>query len=427
MQHLLARPLASALSAAVLLGACGAEPATPARYVPATSAGVPGASAAVSGSDTGAAGDSSQPAMIANPNDPLVIKQQLQADAVLKGSCASASVRSQLLPSNLLFVIDRSGSMLCNPPPTTDSASCEQDPTRVDAKLPSKWEIIKDALKAAMAKLPKSTRVGISYFSNDDRCGVNSTPSVAIEALAAQQLTALGSSLDGTQPAGGTPLVGATILAYKHLHELALAGQSPGNDFVVLLTDGEQSEQCGSPMLCASAEECTSLLLQEVPKAAGPGADIRTFVIGAPGSEPARAVLSQIAVQGKTAADGCTPALNDCHFDMTRQSDFSAALTGALATISGETSRCELPLPASDADSGVLDLTRVNVVYTPSDGKARVLPQDTRMPCDAGANGWQYSPNSASIRLCGAACSEVRSEAAARLDVVLGCPIAGPS
>jgi hypothetical protein len=328
----------------------------------------------------------------------------------------------------LLFVLDRSGSMSCNPPPLTASPACEADPQRAALDQPSKWEITRDALKAAMSALPASTRVGISYFSTDDRCGVTSSPSVPIQSLAAAQLEVLGRSLDATQPGGGTPLVGATILAYKHLHELALRGESAGNAFVVLLTDGEQSEQCGNPARCESAEQCTELLLrEEVPKAAGPGADIRTFVIGAPGSEPARAVLSEMAVRGRTAAEGCDPSSAACHFDMTQESDFSNALTGALSAISGETSRCELPLPEPEADAGALDLTQINVVFTPSSGRGRVVPQDNRMGCDAGANGWQFSADGTSIRLCGGACREVRSEPEARLDVVLGCPVQGPS
>lgn len=366
-------------------------------------------------------------AVVIAKTGPTVVKQQeTDAQSVLDGSCAVASVRSKLVPSNLLFVIDRSGSMLCNPPPTTGSPDCEAAPRRARTDEPSKWEITKRALKSALAQLPSSTRVGISYFSNDDRCGVHSQPSVAISELADMQRSALGASLEATEPGGGTPLVGATILAYKHLHDLDLAGQT-GNDFVVLLTDGEQSEQCGSPMRCSTAEECTDLLLQEVPKAAGRGADIRTFVIGAPGSEPARTVLSAMAVAGKTAAPGCDPASGECHFDMTRERDFSAALSSALGAISGEAARCELPLPEPEDDAGQLDLSLINVVFTPGTGKARVLPQDIRLGCDAGANGWQFTESNAAIRLCGSSCADVRSEPSAQLDVVLGCPIQGPS
>jgi hypothetical protein len=226
-------------------------------------------------------------------------------------------------------------------------------------------------------------------------------------------------------PGGGTPIVGATILAYKHMHELALAGKITGNEFIVLITDGAQSEMCANPPACTDAASCVDLLVnQEVPKAANAGVGIRTFVIGVPGSEPARSVLSQIAKQGETAPPGCDPQQGNCHFDMTMVTDLGAALSTALAAISGQAISCELDLP--QPMSGKLDLTLVNVVYSPSDGSGpKVLPQDAHAACDMGANGWQYADNNQKIKLCGQTCDSVRFDAAARVDVVLGCPVQG--
>src|SRR4029077_18530276 len=65
------------------------------------------------------------------------------------GGCASSTVKGELIPANLLFVIDRSGSMNCNLPPITSSSDCEAKPERADSTKPSKWEIIRDALKSA--------------------------------------------------------------------------------------------------------------------------------------------------------------------------------------------------------------------------------------------------------------------------------------
>ena len=64
-----------------------------------------------------------------------------RADEILRGSCKTSTVESKLLPANILFVLDRSASMQCNPPPTTQSAACEQEPMRSRANQPSKWEI----------------------------------------------------------------------------------------------------------------------------------------------------------------------------------------------------------------------------------------------------------------------------------------------
>jgi hypothetical protein len=200
------------------------------------------------------------------------------------GGCASSTIKAELLPANLLFVIDRSGSMNCNLPPITSSADCEAKPERVDSTQPSKWEIIRDALKSALAALPPTASAGISYFSNDDECGVQSAASVEVKPIDATQISALNASLDGVKPAGGTPIVGATILGYKHMHQQL---DLPGNDFVVLLTDG--SESC-------TPEDVPALLQTQVPNALLVG--IRTFSIGVPGSEQARGFLSQIAYAG---------------------------------------------------------------------------------------------------------------------------------
>jgi hypothetical protein len=75
----------------------------------------------------------------------------------------------------------------------------------------------------------------------------------------------------------------------------------------------------------------------------------------------------------------------------------------------------------------VLDLERVNVVYSPGDGSdAKLIVQDTRNACDAGADGWQYSDDQTKIRLCGSICETVRTDAGSRVDVVIGCPVQGP-
>lgn len=348
-------------------------------------------------------------------------------DAILEAGCATSSMLSALLPSNLLFVIDRSSSMACNPPPTTDSQTCELDSVRAQPLLPSKWEITRDAVLDAIDALPQDTVVGLSYFSNDDSCGVHSMPSVALAPLGGAQRSAIRASLSNVEPAGPTPLVGAVILAYRHLHAQALAGAITGNKYVVLLTDGQQSEACNDAARCGDGGACTDLLIEtEVPKAAGPGVWIKTFVIGAPGSEPARVVLSRMALAGGTARPSCEPEAGTCHFDMTTQTDFSEALSSALTAISGRAALgCELSMPRPP--SGEVDPTRVNVVYSPADGSApKVVPQDARAGCDEGANGWQYADGGTKIRLCGPTCEIVREDRGARLDVVLGCPVRGP-
>jgi hypothetical protein len=370
----------------------------------------------------GADGGAAVPGRTPDAREPLPIPE---VDTIFEDGCATATARAELLASNVLFVVDRSSSMICNPPPTTSSVVCEQDSLRADPAAPSKWEIVRSALKNAIATLPSATLAGLSYFSNDDSCGVHSLPSVAIAELTPVQRSAIDVSLANVKPSGATPLVGATILAYHHLHGAALEGRLRGNKFVVLLTDGEQSEMCSDTARCNGAQQCTALIESEVRKAAGPGVGIKTFVIGAPGSEPARRVLSQMAELGGTAPANCSVEQGTCHFDMTRRPEFGVALSEALASIAGRTLSCELPIPA--AGSVEVDPRRLNVVYSPGDGRApQVVLKDDRMPCDAGASGWQYSEDASRIRLCGSACDRVRQDAGARVDVVLGCQVRVP-
>ncbi|MDH5671309.1 MAG: VWA domain-containing protein [Myxococcales bacterium] len=352
--------------------------------------------------------------------------RKLNVDAIFGSECEGDSYYSPLVSANLLFVLDRSASMACNPPPTTASADCETNPQRVDATIATKWEITRGALTRAIGALRSATSVGVSYFSNDDACGVHEQPSVPIRPLSDAQRSAILASLDNVEPAGATPLVGATILAYRHMHSEALEGRIRGKKFVVVLTDGEQSDSCSDPAHCGNASACTDLLLdEEIPKASGAGVNIRTFVIGAPGSEGARTVLSRMASAGETALDGCDPEAGNCHFDMTTEEDFATALESALVEIAGRALTCELSMPKPKG--GEVDLGLVNVVYSPGSGSTlRVIGRDDSLPCDAGANGWQYADDNKTIRLCGHSCNTVKVDPRARVDVVLGCPSQRP-
>jgi von Willebrand factor type A domain len=369
---------------------------------------------------------------------------QLQGNA----SCAAKSYRSAELPASVLFVLDRSGSMACNPPPEQDSASCEASPAPKDGTRPSKWQITVDALKQVFTGLVaknSTANIGLTFFSNDNTCGVQSAPSVPVKRLTAAQASMLTNALDATTPNGGTPMVGAATLAYAYLHQEA--NQAPGcvepcgargNRYVVLITDGADS--CPMPMraqdaaACNAAGGCSNYLVGKVaPDAAS--ANIRTFVIGAPGSEPARGYLSELAFVGRTARNGgacvhsATGTTGDCHFDMTTSQNFASALSDALGQISGAALGCEFSLPDS-GESVTPD--KVNVQYQAANSNSAVcFPFDERA-CEGQANGWQFakkadgSKDLSRVVLCGDACNKVRSDSAAKVDVVLGCATIGP-
>ncbi len=339
--------------------------------------------------------------------------------------CAKETATADLKPANLLFVIDRTGSMNCNPPPLQSTAECEVTPTKKDPSQQSKWEITRDALKDAIQALYDATHtstlpvpsVGIMYFNDDDYCHPPDQPVVDVAELSVPQINTLNISLDAVIPKGDTPIVGAMMRAYEYLY--AHASEFKGNLFVVLLTDG--AETCDIPnkdFLLGKTKEVADAL------------GIRTFVLGAPGSDTARSFLSQLAFNGGTPSNQTcqhdpseAEDVGDCHIDMTQSSDFKTTLKDALQKVSGEALSCELDVP--QPDGGVeFDPNQVNVAYssTENDAGETWLPRDDTS-CNDSNKGWQYKDSShTKILLCGSACAMVKSDPHASVSVILGCP-----
>jgi hypothetical protein len=367
----------------------------------------------------------------------------LCADLEGRVGCTAQSYQSEELPASILFVVDRSGSMSCNTPADGQSSeACEKKPETANINKPSKWQITVAALKDVFNKLNQSgARAGLMFFSNDGTCGVNSdldSGGVSLQLINSSHVSLLTKALEQQNPAGGTPLVGATILAYKHLHQVA-GGQcgvppcgAPGNRFVVLFTDGVdscpdpsfQGAPCGSK---SGSTPCTQYLLNTQVKNAL-GANIRTYVIGAPGSEGGRGFLSELAYQGGTAKSGCTHgdpngSTGDCHFDMTTSTNFASDLAGVLRAISGAAIGCEFAVPSV---AGV-EPSNVNVQYTAPGKDPICIPSDETKDCKGGANGWQFgknpdgSTNLSKVVLCGNACSTVSNIGNVQVDVIIGC------
>ena len=335
-------------------------------------------------------------------------------------ACATKIQSARLVPANLLFVIDKSGSMNCNPPQgdAALNARCAEFPVKEDTSKPSKWEIASGALSDAIATLSGQTNVsaGLTLFPQDDHCGVSADPAVDVAKLDGSQQGDITSALERVSPSGDTPIAGATILGYQHLSDALRAGKLRGNSFIVLMTDG--AETC-------KESELSKLVETDVPHARL--FNIRTFVIGAPGSEAARSLLSQIAYEGGTAAtpdcdhSGSVPDQGDCHFDMTTSQDFAKDLNAALQKISHDkVLSCEFDVP-TNPDGGGVDRSKVNVTFKPGSGKEETIKLDDTASCDQ-ANGWQYSEDGSKIELCGAACDRVESDPDAEVRIALGCP-----
>jgi hypothetical protein len=314
--------------------------------------------------------------------------------------------------------------MTCNAPPVQSVESCNLDPKQAVPSQPSRWDITTDALDETFASLMGSAAtVGLSMFSTDGYCGVDSTPVVGLDSVSARQHMALSAAMHSAKPAGGTPIVGAVISAYHHLHEELRA---VGNRYVVLITDGEES--CGTAGNADDKADLAAararLLQMEVQKARD--ANIRTFVVGTPGSEGARAFLSELAFHGGTARSpacvhGATDAaVGDCHYDLTTEQNFAAVLSTTLGKISSEARGCEFQTPSGGGES-------LNVQVRSATGAPSCVPLTTA-DC-ATTNGFRYltradgSVDYSRVLLCGPSCEQVKSDPTAVVDIILGCPI----
>jgi hypothetical protein len=348
-------------------------------------------------------------------------------DALKNAACAANTARTESAPSVLELVVDTSGSMRDTAPGTNQS----------------KWEVTREALRAAINALPPSTGIGIMYFP--EKTAPASTPNgdetdparpvdvcidlrnqVGIDiagAAGSMHRTQVLASLDAPgRPTGGTPTHDAYKIGIDAISKTTL----PGNRFVVLITDGQPTyaEGCRGTGRTQDANDPTPIIAEA--GNAAQTSNIRTFVIGSPGSEQlgapgfadARTWLSKMATSGGTATPGCSDnGPNFCHFDMTQKPDFAQALQDTLKLIVGTVVGCsyQIPTPAS----GMLAKDKVNVIFTPSSGQAALVPQfGGTGDC---TSGWRYSADGTKIELCPATCDLVQKDTKPQVDVIFGC------
>jgi hypothetical protein len=344
-------------------------------------------------------------------------------------ACAGSTWEPPPIPVALELMIDVSTSMKQEPP----------NPVAGDTR--TKWEITRDALVTAVDHLPAGAELGVSFFPNrttspnlagtpNSDC-VDSSQNLPPTPLGAQGSPARTNVVDRLNAItipdnAGTPTDDGYAIALA-----ALEAASPTSKYLLLITDGQPTFSQG----------CVGYGAQQYPVDPAPlighiadayaSSQIKTLVIGSPGSEKvygvdagtdARPWLSEAATAGGAAdfRPGCSNTGNPtyCHFDLTTANDFGQALGTALQAIATRIAPCAYRI--TPPSSTVLDPTLVNVIYTDATTqKYGVVQNQIAGSCDV---GWRFTDTSATVlELCGDTCTYVT--AGGRISLVAGCPV----
>lgn len=328
--------------------------------------------------------------------------------------------------TNLLFVLDRSGSM---------HLQINGSETR--------WTATKAGLFTLFDGLPADTVAGITMFPMGDQpvtcctvtsgnyidcsaCATGELPGpenrcdelsyqslpVGMAALDMGQITDMKSLVSSADNEfyWGTPLAPALGGALDGLTQQTLAGVTS----VVILTDG-------LPTSCQTSADPSANDIQRALDAASLGAQagIRTYVLGldaeAASSDPATDLainLSALATAGGTARFAGCEQTNECAH-IVNSDNFDEALGKSLEEIALDAFSCSFEVP--DVNGGTPKYDEVNITVK-SGGQTFTVLRDT-----SHTDGWDYLPGNQQVQLYGKACERMKSDPDASLEVVIGC------
>jgi hypothetical protein len=318
-------------------------------------------------------------------------------------ACAGQSAGAESAPTVLSLLVDTSGSM-------------DED---APGARGTKWTVTRQATLDALRGMPEDTSVGVVFYpnvpNNTTRPCIQRQTAVPIGELGgngSQQRQRIQRAFQRQQPEGGTP----THDAYEYALSDMSGSQAVGERFVVVITDGIPTFSLGCVGDGRADNAVDPAPLVEAARAAAANG-VRTFVIGSPGSEGARASLSRMAEAGGTGSAGCShEGPNYCHFDMTEERDLGAGLTNALGIIAGVALGCRYDVP-QPPDGATLDPGKVNVLFTPPGAAQELIGQSLDGDC---SEGWQYAENQTQIRLCSSTCERVTASEGS-LTLQFGC------
>jgi hypothetical protein len=335
------------------------------------------------------------------------------------GNCVTQSTAATLATTNLLLLLDRSGTMESTPAGLTGT----------------KWDAMRSAFSSAL-NMPRFTlNFGLDFFpaANVARdctasacCAVPAPtePLTVPIGPGSDTVPTILSALDATSPGGGTPIAAALARALDY-YTTGDGRNLKGDRYVLLVTDG--GPNCNGALSC-TADTCTRNLdgfpecsptvnccstaalainclddrsvINEIQALASAG--IWTIVVAMPGSDPYAQYLDQFAVAG-----GHTNPMGPPYYYAVPSSAGVQGLADTLQTIIRDlVTHCGLvvdPPPVNPALFNLaVDCQAVTASANDADG------------------GWTL--DLWTVTLTGAVCDRIMNGTVTRVDYLLGCP-----
>jgi len=276
--------------------------------------------------------------------------------------CQSGGQRFTLssTPAEVLFVVDRSGSM-----------------SGLTSDRITRWQSLTNAVRAVLPSLESSLSMGVMIFPVGNSCGVASSPQVPITTPSAN---VIANHLAANSPGGLTPTTQTLDAAVVYFSNT----RSTRRRFVVLATDG--APNCG-------------LSVTDVVRRLGTlrGMGIETFVLGIPGQDSSlRTPLNQMAVAGGRPRSGSVQFY---------EANNTAQLESALRAITASAASCTYQLSSTPSDP-----SRVTVYF------------DSTTVARSTSNGWGFTDTAyRELRFYGNACTQLQTGQVRSISATFNC------
>lgn len=306
------------------------------------------------------------------PDESMIVTTDAGKDANddLDGAvpCVPGKFGFELALTQLMFVIDRSGSMkfrLSGPPPEGTTVP----------RAEWRWTILQNALRTTLPSFDQQIAMGAKFFPEEqavgDRARACQTDQGVGIAPRRGNANAIISTFDTTEPVGGTPTSEAVRLASQFLSSSRSVART-----IVLATDGApncnadlngRSCVCTTNPTTANPDPCRtqdSSCLDDTRtidtiRAVADNQKIPVYVIGIGSTERPEflRVLDQMAIAG-----GRPRPTTPRHYNVQSEAD----LTVALETIRDSVAKCTYLTPSAPSDPDRITV-EVNGVTIPRD------------------------------------------------------------